>query len=476
MKKLAIALSLFSISILLPAQGYFEWSEPVIITDTNSVYSNPYVYSIGYTTWIFYEQNENHSSIHKMDLNYLEDNSTLLSSDTFNYKKPIFIDHNSTEYLGYLFYLSDTESAFNLYASKLYEDNTVGSSIKVIENVENSDIMDFTISTEGYIGYTIDSIVYAALLNIYNDTVYTEKITQLDTTSFNIQVDARIAFWQKLENDSSHIKYSNYKYIPDSGFSTWEIPNYADSTNDCRWLIKSKFVESWNSDEFCWVVGDTIAGRSGYNYFTTPNTINTFSQPNVRELSMINWFIAVKSTYEEPHFLCFTTGLGDSSEIYSSHGEFGWEEGAYISNNDYPDDNPEVYFGEMASGGSSGMVYNVYCIWQSHFGNKTALSMARSEAFIGSDIDENNLIDNHLRVSPTPFHSNLNIMIKGNNHNNDLKVYDVTGRIMVDFGSFKTENTWLSVEWAPNSDLKSGIYFVVLNADDKRYVKKVIYQ
>ena len=50
---------------------------------------------------------------------------------------------------------------------------------------------------------------------------------------------------------------------------------------------------------------------------------------------MINWFIAVDYPYEEPHFTCFTTGTDNDSEIFSSHGEMGWEEGVFITNNNY---------------------------------------------------------------------------------------------------------------------------------------------
>jgi len=475
MKKLAFALCLFSISILLPAQGYFEWSEPVIITDTNSVYSNPFVYPIGYTAWLFYEKNGDHSSIHKMDINQLDDNITLLSSDTYNFKMPIFVYRYSPEYLGYLFYLSDTEGVFNLYASKLFDDNTLGLPIKVIQNPENKDIMDFTIS-EFFMGFTIDSIVRTGVIRLLEDTVYTEEIIKLDTISFNIQGSNGVALWQKIENDNSHIKYSINKFDPDSGYSYWHTPEYVDSSRDCRWLIKSKFIEESMSIEFCWLVGDVVFGNSNYHNFTPPHTINTFSQSNVRELSMINWFIAVKLNYEEPHFLCFTTGLGDSSEIFSSHGQYGWEEGAFISNNNYPDDNPEVYFGESLNGVYNGYAYYVYCIWQSHFDDKIALSMSKSEAYIGSDIDENRVIDNYLRVSPIPFHDNLNIMIKGSSTYGDLKVYDIEGRTISDLGKLKMDNSWQTIEWHPKPVTKHGFYFVVLTFGDKKYVKKVIYQ
>lgn len=464
MKKLVLVLSLVLISFLLSAQEYFLWSQPEIITDTNSVYSNPFVSTYDYSAWMFYEKREDKSSIYKMDLTNNEDNILLLSSETINYKSPTFYENYSPNFIGYLFYLSDEEGVDNLYAAKLFEDNTLGLSTKLIQNSANKNIIDYSINMDDYIGYTIDSVVYAAELKVMTDTIYIEEETILDSSSFNIQLGNRKAFWQKMESDSSHIRSSTYT------FSTgWRTPTYIDSIGDCRGLTTSSLIYGFgDGDEHCWVKGDTVVG---YSDFMGSNTINTFSRTDVRELSMVNWFILVKDSYEQPHYLCFTTGLDDDSEIFSSHGEMGWEEGVYISNNNYPDDNPKVYFGEAVD-----WAFYVYCIWQTHINGKIALSMAKSKAFIGSGIEENSMIDNYLKISPNPFTDNLNIRFNTYGRNAELKIYDINGRQVAGFENVNLGINWQSVVWQPASKISKGIYVVSLQLDGKTYTRKIVRQ
>lgn len=472
MKKSALLLSLVLLTSLINAQDYFQWSQPEIITDTNSVYSNPFVIPYGYTSWMFYEKQETKSSILRMDLNNTADIKTLLSSETINYSKPYFKNSWNPSYKGFLFYLSDEEGADNLYAAKYYENDSVGEAFKIIRNPDNSNIIDYSIYTEGYLGYTIDSNVYAAELKFYYDSVYTEKDTLLDNSSFNIIIGNRNAYWQKIESDSSHILFSMYLFNADSARFYWTNPVYVDSIGDSRWLTFSTSVENWGGDEFCWTKNDRVIGVNGNYQYTDTNSISTFSQTDVRHLSMVNWFILVKYPYEEPHYLCFTTGLEDSSEIFSSHGEMGWEEGVFITDNNYPDDNPKVYFGEGVDYAS----YYVYCIWQSHINGKIALSMAKSKAFIGSAIDENYVIDNYLKVSPNPFAENLNISFNTYGQNAEIKIFDVQGRLIKIFEKMKSNNDWQSVVWQPASKISKGAYVVTLSLDGKTYVRKIVKQ
>lgn len=465
MKKPVLVLSLVLISFLLSAQEYFEWSQPEIITDTNSIYSNPFVSAFDNTSWMFYEKHEDKSSIYKMNLTDNEDIVLLLSSETVNYKYPVFYEKYSPNNFGFLFYLSDEEGADNLYATKLSEDNSLGAPIKIIQNLENKDVTDYSIRKFGYIAYTIDSVVYAAELIVSNDTVYTEEETTLDSSSFNIQISYREASWQKVESDSTHILYSTYSLS-----NGWEAPVYIDSIGNCQWLVKSHYISGLSGGfGYCWVKGDTVVG---YSEYMDVHTINTFSCTDVRELSMINWYILVKEPYEEPHYLCFTTGLGDDSEIFSSHGEMGWEEGVYISDNNYPDDNPKVYFGEAISWD----MYYVYCIWQTHINGKIALSMAKSSAYIGSAIEENSVIDNYLIVSPNPFIDRLNIGFNTYGQNAELKIYDINGRQVAGFENINSSLNWQSVVWQPTTKTSKGIYVVSLQLEGKTYTRKIVRQ
>jgi hypothetical protein len=225
-------------------------------------------------------------------------------------------------------------------------------------------------------------------------------------------------------------------------------------------------------DEFCWVKGDTVLGYSDW-WSNELNTINTFSRPNVRQLSMVNWYIAVRYPYEEPHYLCFATGEGNNSEIFSSHGEMGGEDSAYISNNNYPDDNPEVFYGEAAG---TGQDYYVYCIWQSHLSTGTALSMAKSIAFIWGSVEENNIADNYLKVSPNPFRNNLQMDVNTYGKAAQLKILNIRGQQIKTFECINPQPDWQTISWQAASNLPKGVYLIVLNMNAREYVKKVVLQ
>ena len=377
--------------------------------------------------------------------------------------------------MGYLFYLSDEEGFNNLYAAKLFENDSLGLPIKVVQNPENNNFIDYSLNFNGYITYTINSLVYAAELKFTWDTVYTEKNTLLDSASFNIQVNYSIASWQKIENDSSHIKSSQYVYNPDSAAFFWETPKYSDSTGDCRWLISSPVSEFMETSYSCWVKWDTVHGIFGhYAPYLDTITLNTYSKPDVRHISLITWFIGVKKLFWAPHYLCFATGQGDSSEVFCSQNNLWGETGVYLSNNDYPDDNPKVFFGEEKNSSPSGWSQWVYCIWQTHINGKTALSMSKNIADFTYSIKENITVDNILKVLPNPFHGRLNIRVNTFGEKANVNIYNVGGMQMASFNLIDSNKDWQSLSWQPSTGTPGGIYFVVVSLDGSEYVKKVL--
>jgi len=474
MKKLLFSLYLVLIVSIVASQEYCEWTEPEIITDTNSFYANPIVSVYNSTSWMFYEKQEEVSSIFKMDLNDLSDNVELLSSELINYKQPHFELSNTSGFLGHLFYLSDEEGADNLYVVKLFDDNSLSSPTKIIQNSENHDIMDYSLHWDGIIGYTIDSVIYGANLFISSDTVYTGNESALDSSSFNAQVNFRTVYWQKMELDSSHIFNTRYTYNSDSGFYYWPSPTCIDSIDNSNWLISSRMPVDWGGVmAFCWEKHDTVFVLSDWNndlFF-----LRTDLKPNTRQISMINWMIGVKTDFWDYYYLCFTTGLGDDSEIYCNS-EYCGPEGEYLSNNNYPDDNPEVFFGEFKSSGGGGSRYYVYCIWQSHIDGHIALSMSKSVADFTSSVDENLEVDNYLKVSPNPFTENLNVSFNAHGQDAEIKIIDAQGRIVANIENINLSNDWQNITWQPPSKISQGIYVVTLKVGNITYSRKIVRQ
>lgn len=472
MKKYTLSLFFLLLSCILFSQDYFKWSEEQIITDTLSAYSNPYVIPIGYDAWMFYQKNEDNSSIWKMNLSSLSGNKIVLNSESVNYLNPIFVWRGHPDYLGYLFYLSDIDGYQNLWASKYYENDSVGESIAVCQNLEQDDITEYSL-TEGYISYVIDSVVYASELKFYSDSVYTENETVLDSNSSNVQIQFRGVAWQKEEMDNSHIYVSNYEYNEDNEEFYWTEPAYLDSVGNSSSLSRSNSVFGWGYNHFCWVNNNFIRVYSGGSNYEQYDTINNFQQNNVRQIGMVNWDIAVRYPFELPHYVAFTINEGEESEIFSSHGEFGMEDSAHISHNSYMDENPKLFFGESVDGWGT-QAYYVYCIWQSHINGNIALSMSKAKAFIGSKIDENVTTENFLKISPNPFRDRLNITYNSYNQNGEIKIVNINGELIAEFNNIKPSTAWESLEWLPDSQHSKGIYMVIYNFGNKQISIKVV--
>ncbi len=166
----------------------------------------------------------------------------------------------------------------------------------------------------------------------------------------------------------------------------------------------------------------------------------------------------------------------NSSEIYSSSNTLWGNEGIYLSNNDYPDDHPEIYFGELKSldpGG--GRTLWVYCIWQAHINGKTALAMSKNIATFTTSIPERHDIDQFIKVAPNPFHDKLNISVNTNGRKSELAIFSASGKQIAGFTPSASSGDWQTFYGHPLSKIADGVYFIVFTNGDARYEKKVVF-
>lgn len=455
------------------SQDVYQWGEEQIITDTLSEYSNPFVIPMGYDAWMFYQKNEDKSSIWKMNLTSLSESINILNSDNFNYSSPYFVYRYNPEYLGYIFYIWDINGYDRLYASKYYDNDSVGEPINIIQSQQYKNINDYSLIEDGFISFTIDSMVYAAELKFYMDSVYTENETLLDSNSSGIITKYYQVTWQKSEEDEYHIYNSYYYYNTDSAKFVWTTPSYVDSIDNSSSLSRANFVQGWGENMFCWVNNNYIKVLSGdYNY-SKIDTLSTFGKDNVRQVSMVLWDIAVKYDFYFPHYTAFTINSGEESEIFCSQGEFSSEDSASISHNDYMDENPKLFFGESVDGWGT-EAYYVYCIWQSHISGNTALSMSKAKAWIGSSVDEKEQVENYIKVSPNPFRDKLVISYNSHNQVGNIKIVNINGGVIEQFNNLQTSHSWEKINWNPNNNILNGVYLVILNLGEKQFITKVV--
>ncbi len=465
MKKLLISIALLIGTCIVYSQ---DWSEPQIITDTNSVYANPFVAVYGETSWMFYEKHGEVTSIFKMNLNNPGDNVKLLETVDFNCRLPFLESWRSTNYVGFLFFVSDELGPEKLFASKFYDNDSLGERIVVIDNVDTSYFDDYFIN-DFLIGYTINNKVFLGKLVFTGGNPSVVDTEFVDSLSSNVQVVDRNAFWQRNENDSVKIVHAEYLYNQDSASWYWNKSTYIDSTGNSSSLSLS-ISDNIGGEIFVWVNNNEIKSTGSFDTVV----IESYGLPNIRQLSMINWHYACKGRYiHDPFHLCFTTGQDGNSEIVSV-GNFEYDS-SFITRNNFKDENPKVFFGEFKESWQFGYSNWVYCIWQTHINGKVAISMSKNEAVKVASIEEINISDNYLKVSPNPFSNRLNISVNTYGSNAEVRIIDLRGHQLAAY-QIHSNNNWQSINWQPNSQNPKGIYFVVLNLEGKKFVRKVVLQ
>lgn len=76
---------------------------------------------------------------------------------------------------------------------------------------------------------------------------------------------------------------------------------------------------------------------------------------------------------------------------------------------------------------------------------------------------------NNFTLYPNPTSDNITISMTGNNRRNaDIRIYDMTGK---EVKNYTTTNSLLTIN---RENLQSGIYFVTITLNDKRFTQKLI--
>ncbi|NOY48941.1 MAG: T9SS type A sorting domain-containing protein [Chlorobi bacterium] len=471
MKKLLLPLFMI-FALNLYSQEIYQWSDEQIITDTVNNYSSPFVYPFWSEAWMFYQKNDVNSSIMKMNLTLGNDTVGILKTNGVNYLKPMFKGVFHPNYLGYLFYISDQSGFKNIYASKYYDNDSLGEQVRINTGSPQLNISDYVLSDE-LISFTTDSSVYVAELKFYMDSVYTERIRLLDTNAFNIVVRYDQACWQKNESSGSHLYMADYKYNADTADKVWTDAYYLDSVGNSNDLSISNAVFGWGENGFIWINDNEIKVLNGNSNYYHIYSVSNFGKPDIREVSMVNWDIAVREPYSLPHYTAFTIGEGSNSGIFCSMGEYGWEDSANISNNNHKDSNPKLFFGESVDGWGT-EAYYVYCIWQSEINGHIALSSSKAVAFIGSSIEEKHSIDKYMKVSPNPFRNKLSIKVNSREEKAELIITDMQANILFYYPDIQTNNNWDEIIWTPDGGLKNGTYIIRLKVGSKQYTYKIL--
>ncbi|MCD4696545.1 MAG: hypothetical protein K8S16_09935, partial [Bacteroidales bacterium] len=212
MKKLIILILSFAALVSVYSQVYEDWSAPVALTDTNSFNSNPVIttipeYGMG-DVFMFYEKTQTlgyNSTIWWKKISEPQgEEEMLIGGYLLDYRNP------QIAYNDYIIFEMNVNDIYNLYAAKVDENGLVPGESYQLTYTETDDTSFYASSANWPIGCWInEGKVMVAEIELNADSLFFSNIEVLDSGDcFDPVCKENYVAWRKLENNESHIYYS----------------------------------------------------------------------------------------------------------------------------------------------------------------------------------------------------------------------------------------------------------------------------
>jgi len=455
------------------AQGVYEWGPAFPVTDSLTYNSNPAEWLNGDNQMgVFYEKRSCdtcNAEVWYRNLSTMEPEIPILTDDNMH-DNPIFIDGNSNEFEGFVLFFSSPDGDTNIFAAKLETDLTISETTQLTFTETSPGRMVFSSNWGGdQLGWIEDSCAYAAISQIDNGQISLGEITKLDSLyNTDIEIGGNMAYFQRKVGDSLHIYARDYEYDHGSGSWYWDDTYPVKTTgNNTDMTIDKSFFSG--GSELIWLNNNQIHGFS-YSY---EFVLNTYNLPNIQHPGYIMWDIVVKDEWM-PHVLVYSTGEGDSTEIYGSFSQYTSEpDTTNLTHDGVRDSNPVLFFGEFS--GNNG--FWIYAVWQSHRNGHIALYYAKFLGFIEGGVDEQSETGITLSVSPNPFAGEVQISLNSISGDDiQVSVYSLSGKRVWQHTIPSDNQPTRGCVWIPDPHVPKGMYVVVARQAGAQTSQRVIYK
>ncbi len=477
MKKIILSISVLFLIGIAQAQFYAEWTEPVAISDSLSISSNPVVLTATENSnndvFCFYEKKmsvDSPSQIWYRNIYLMTEEQLVLSDDVFEFRNPKILDFSpyyDSRY--FLIYESNETGNYDLFGIEFFVDGSFGSPF----NLTNTPGDENSCSLGGGYEYNEacwkhEESILVSHISIVGDSLQFEEIFTIDTNiCFDPVCTQEYVFYRKIINDSSHIYFSEFNEAE----NLWTEPDtiYATGNNINLAAVKYNSNIYDNSVRIIWENNKQLV--SWENSYSTISFGEFQGIPECFEPDLLTFDLWV-DFFDFPAVITFCSGEGQNKEVFACAG-YG-SIGLNISDNSVADNNPRVFYGPYFSN-----YFNAIDIWQSHINNNKVLYMSQISILMGS-IDEKGRTDEYLRTNPNPFKNELKIeYFLLANGKASIDIYSITGKQIHHIGLKSQIDGWDSYTWNPvkirQTDLPEGIYFIVLKQGNESTVQKVVY-
>ena len=457
MKKVILVSTVILISISLKSQGYQTWSDPVALTDSSSFNSNPEVAVLNSNNaYLFYEKRQSptgNGQIWWRSVPYQAEEQLFVNGfPDFDCRNPKVMGNS------FLIFECNALGDYDLYGIKFDETGPIGNTFRLTDT-ENDENSFYGTNSSSICCWESEGDIIVANIQNSGDTLEFTDIETIDTANCLDPVcKYHFIAWRKIENEESHIYYSEIKYPS----TQWSEPDTVIQTNDNTHLSTSRSID-WGDEGsvLCWQSPDSIhfSGTPGLNLeISTPDIegIDQYFEPTSFDL------VFLTDKYF-PSLYSFAGKAGPIRDIYINDFWFS-SDPINITNDSLANKNPKLLFG-----GDHGYYYDVFDIWQTVIDGYDVLFMSKASYLFGA-IKENDAIQ--LNIFPNPVSKNQNIIITSteNIKIHSAQIYSVSGKLVSE-----TDFDPNTVKYEINMEnALPGVYFINVHTSKGDVVRKLI--
>ncbi len=478
MKNAIFSISVFFFIGIAHAQFYPDWTEPVAITDSLSINSNPVVLTTtddqNNDVFCFYEKRATGGSPSRIwyrNIYTMSDEQIVFNEDVFEFRNPnilVYPPYYDSRY--FLVYESNQTGDFDLYGIEFFTDGTFGQPFNLTNTPGDESSCDLGGGYEfNEACWKYEESILTSHISVIGDSLQFEEVYTIDTTNcFDPVCTQNYVLYRKITNDSSHIYYSKFNEAE----NLWTEPDTVYATGNNINLAIAKYNSYLYND---WVTAVWENNRQLLSWEGSYQEISHGEFEGISECVEPDFltFDIYVDYFDFPAVFTFYSGEGQNKEVYS-YADYAFY-GQNLSNNNVVDSNPKVFYGPFYSN-----YFNTIDIWQTHINGNSVLYMSQISILLGSIGDHKRNDVQFLRISPNPFNEMLNIeyYISGNNEVS-IDIYTISGKQIDHINIYDQKTGWNTYTWKVlengKNNLPEGIYFIVLKQGNETVSKKTIY-
>ncbi|MCD4731955.1 MAG: T9SS type A sorting domain-containing protein, partial [Bacteroidales bacterium] len=355
---------------------------------------------------------------------------------------------------------------YDLFGVK-FDENGLAGDIFRLTNTESNESALF-----GYMDYysnlccwVSEGNIYTAELQVSQDTLKFTDIEIIDSGDcYNPVCQEHYIAWRKVENNESHIYYSEKNWSTNQ----WSYPAaIIDTGNNINLALSISVPElsGWGYN-LCWQAEDKI-------YFSDLDGDNIYSPeiPGIEKYYEPTAFNMIWLTDYISDLYSFAGGTESQRDIYIVDEDVS-NYVLNITDDPYINKNPRLFIGRNVYGYDD---YEIIIIWQTEINGYDVLysSYALYNVVIGS-IDDSKM--SQLDIYPNPVTSIAKIKINLTRQNNEqvsISILNNQGKKVDEIRVERNPSNEININWN-KGDLPGGIYYLVIKTEKEQISEKFI--